>query len=114
MKKFMLILLLFCASVGYSQIAEQWVWYGTATTSWTFIAKDTSKAYIKTLQFLITSDDADGDTLWIALGTDTTVAASGGKAFPLLAGESIYYSSTYVAGIRIKASDSVPYRIRLH
>jgi hypothetical protein len=110
MRTILFVLLVLLASTAFSQIAEQWVWYGTASTSWHFLAKDTTKAYVKTLQFEVISDDSDGDTLWVALGADTTA----GKIWPMLQGESMFFPSTYVAGIRIKASDSVPYRVRLY
>lgn len=110
MRTILLVVLMLSASMAFSQIAEQWVWHGTASTSWIYLAKDTTKPYVKTLQFEIISDESDGDTLWVALGADTTAA----KMWPMLQGESMYFPSTYVAGIRIKASDSVPYRVRLY
>lgn len=110
MRTLLIALLVLCASTAFSQIAEQWVWHGTVGTSWVYLAKDTTKPYVKTLQFEIISDESDNDTLWVALGADTTA----GKIWPMLQGESMFFPSTYVAGIRIKASDSVPYRVRLY
>lgn len=110
MKTLITAILLLCCTSAYAQLEKQYCWYGTIGTSWTLLAKDTSKTYIKTLQCEIISDDADGDTLWVAFNADTTAA----NIFPLLQGESIYYASVYVGAIRLKSSDSVPYRVRLY
>jgi hypothetical protein len=110
MKKLFFVVLVLCSSVSFAQLEKQYCWYGTIGTSWVQLAKDTSKTFIKTLQLEVTSDDADGDTLWIAFNTDTTAA----NIFPLLNGESIYYPSVYISSVRLKSSDSVPYRVRIY
>jgi hypothetical protein len=110
MKK-LLVCVMILASVSLGQITKQYIFKGTALgTSWLYCAKDTTKPYLKTTQVEVCNDDADADTIWVAFGTDTTSA----NIWPVLGGETRFWPSVYISGVRIKSSDSAPYRVVLH
>ena len=117
MKRTLFLLLLF-PMLAFSQFKEQFVKYGTATTSWTVVARD-STFLLPMLDVEVIYDDTGTDTLWVAWGTDTTSTkntAGTGRRFPMVVGDASYMiRSTYIRRLYLKTSaNTIPYRVVFH